>query len=410
MLNKKFFITCYILVMVLVGPVFINAQTIAIHPLKGEPYEVAVMYAEVLQNTLIATPDWSIFVIVEDDNWPGDVPPGGFSAILCPRPSITGGAPYALTGEVADDPEYYGSYRLRLYFWDMSTESLLAMDELTAPDKSTCEMIMPLLLDNLLPAARTAAVPVSAPPVVAAAPTPTPGPAPAPSAASFDPSRWRYIGPPNSGRRTTPVDNPEEWIYFGPDGPKWLNLGIRIGGGSSQWYYDFGAANTLGNDNVSEFWNANVALQASLNISRFFAIQTEANFSADIGNYSYFDGGSGLMEDRVFWDFALTIPLLFRFNLIGSHLRAGIFAGPHVYLSLASVDGEALGDLGIFEPDLPGFTFGLSIGWRLGPGNIFLDGRFEYDGLWYNQGRDPVFFRNSFKVNLGYEWTLINKR
>jgi len=391
-MHKKIFIACFVLLAVLAGPVFVDAQTIALHPLKGEPFEIAVMYAEVLQNALRNSAGWQLFVIVEDENWPGDVPPGGFSAILCPRPSITGGAPYAMTGEVSTDPEYWGSYRLRLYFWNMNDESLIAMDELTAPDKSTCEMIMPLLLDNILPIAKRPAP---------AAPAPT-------SSAAFDPGRWLYIGPSNSGRRTNPMDNPEEWVYLGPEGAKWLSLGARAGGGSSMWYYDLGVPNALGNDNVSEFWNMNGALHAALNLSRFFAIQTELNFSADFGKYA--DGSSGVIEEKTFANMSMIIPLLLRFNLIGSHLRAGIFAGVHFNIPLAVIEGEALGDYANFKPDIPGFTFGLNIGWRLGPGNIFMDGRFEYDGLWFNYGRDPVYFRNSFKVNLGYEWAILDKR
>ena len=59
---------------------------------------------------------------------------------------------------------------------------------------------------------------------------------------------------------------------------------------------------------------------------------------------------------------------------------------------------------------MPGYTFGMSVGWKVGPGFLFLDGRFEYDGLWYNYGRDPVYYRNAFRLGVGYEWGILEKR
>jgi hypothetical protein len=159
------------------------------------------------------------------------------------------------------------------------------------------------------------------------------------------------------------------------------------------------------NNNVTDFWNANAAIQFSLHLARFFDIQTEANFAADLGKVSI--GGD---EPALFSNFSLTVPLLLKLNFQGGRLKTGLYAGAYYYLPLFQINGEALGAYGEFKPDLPGFTFGASIGWKAGSGYLFVDGRFEYDGLWYNYGRDPVYFRNSFKANIGYEWGLGNKK
>ena len=388
MLHKRSVTACCALTLFFAGTVFSAAETVALHPLKGELYEIAEVYFGILQEALLkASGSWSVYVISEDEDWPDDIPPGGFSAFLCPRPTITGGSPYAFTGEVAEDPDYDGHYRLRLYFWDMQNERMLAMDELTAPDPATCEQIMPLLLDNLF--------------IMAGQAPPAGAPKRSGSSSmgsSWDPARWIYVGPANSGRRTTPTDNPEEWIYLGPERDKWWNLGLRGGGGSSQWFYNLKKGSI--HNSVSDFWNVNAALQLAFNFTRWFAIQTEANFAADIGMLE--DGTSS-------WSWSMTVPVLLRVNLIGSHLRAGLYAGAYYYLPLAVTNGGLVDGNAEYKPDLPGVTFGISVGWKAGAGNIFLDGRFEYDGLWYDRGRDPVYYRNSFKMNIGYEWGLGNK-
>jgi hypothetical protein len=207
MLRKKFLIPCFVIALFFAAvPVF--AEIIALHPLKGEPYQIADQFFDVLQQALAQAPgDWTIYTInLNDPKWPGDVPPGGFSPTMCPSPSITRGAPYVITGEVSEDPEYYNSYRMRLYLWRTEDFKLLAIDELTAPDRFTCEMVMPLLLDNMLPAIEREAFPA-----VSAKATPSPARGPA-----WDPNRWLYAGPKSRNQKSNPVDVPEEWIYRGP--------------------------------------------------------------------------------------------------------------------------------------------------------------------------------------------------
>jgi hypothetical protein len=300
---------------------------------------------------------------------------------------------------VATDPEYFGSYRMRLYLWRMEDAKLLIMDELTAPDVAACEEYLPMLLDIMMPAALEAANLAEAykegngnDGINGSNGSTGRGTTP-----YWDPARWVYTGAAANTQRSNPVDMPDEWIYIGPEPQKWLYLGARGGGGYSQWYNnpDYNPSKS-----ISDYWSANIAAQLSVHIFRFFDIQTEANFALDVGSY-----GVGSSGKATFSSLSLTVPLLLKLNLQGSHLKTDIYAGPHIYIPLAQ---ENEGDFGKFEPKVPGITVGASVGWKLGPGYLFLDGRFEYDSRWSEKA--PVYYRNSFKANVGYEWGLLQKK
>jgi len=404
MLRKKLIISCLALALFLSAlPAFSAGETIALHPLKGGPYAIVNMCFDVLYKSLLKVPGSYVIYVITEDDWPPDIPPGGFPAILCPRPSITRGASYVFTGEVAEDTEYYGSYRLRLYLWNMKTERIVYMDELTTPDRATCEIIMPMLLENMM-----SFIGKEQPASAAVVQQPARPTGSGSSASSWDPSRWMYVGPKGPGQKTNPVDNPDQWVYMGPEREKWLYLGLRGGAGSSQWMYDMSLAPGLTN-NVTDYWSANAAFQLSFHLARFFDIQTEANASADFGPYG--DASSGTVKNGgVFVNYSMTVPLLLKLSLRGSHLKVDLFGGAYLYFPLGQTNGAALGSYGEYKPDWPGLTFGVSAGWKTGPGYFFLDGRFEYDGLWYNKGRDVVYYRNTFKMNAGYEIGIITKK
>ena len=407
---KKPRLPCFVLMLLLAGFSLPAEEIIALHPFKGEPKEIADEFFDVLFNELLHVPVQYIAFPISLDDLPPDIPPGGFPANICPSPEITHDASYTITGEFYADLDYADSYRVRLYLWDMALRRLLIMDELTAADRETCEYRMPYMLNWLLSwidrdklAAPDPGVEERSWVLGEAAAPPEP-----PPAAPWDSSRWAYIGP-KGGEGTTALDNPDQWVYLGPEPEKWLHLGLRGGAGYSQWFYKPDPGRAPGSRDTANFWNANAALQAAFHITRFLDIQTEVNVASDFGSVANIIDGSAEGNGTAFaW--SLTVPLLLRLGLRGSHLKAGVFGGAHLYLPLGTTNGDSLGDYFDYRPDQPGFTFGLNIGWKLGPGYLFLDGRFEYDGNWYNKDKGPVYYRNSIKVNTGYEFGLFNKK
>ena len=425
---KKMFL-CLLFTVFLAGFSITSAQgqSIALHPFQGNNRVIAEVFFDVLISELYAAPvAYSIYYIDLED-LPPDVPAGGFPAHVCPSPSLTKGASYAITGEINDDPYFSGSYRLRLYLWEMSENHLLTYDELTARDRGSCQEQMSYLLPWILSwigKEKTDGMdvveiePYTAPEpprieepaknenlvrVAEAQPLPQIQPA-------WDPSRWLYIGPKGSEAKAgTPADNTDQWVYLGPETEKWLYLGVRGGMGTSQWYFDPSLTASYGNQDITSFSNANLSLQLSLHVLRFFDIQTETSFNADFGSLANVTSGS-LKQEGLFVNWSLTVPLLVKLNLRGSHLRAGIFGGVYLYLPLWQTNSDKLGVYFDYKPDLPGIVLGMSLGWKLGPGSLFLDSRFEYDGRWFSSHKDQFYYRNMVKFNIGYEMGFIQKK
>ena len=403
-------LSCFML-MLLVTVLPADETTIALHPFKGGPEDIAKSFFDVLFYTVMDDPaSYTVYSITLKDHT-ADIPDGGFPANICPSPSITAGASYVITGEVDWDPDYLNSYRLRLYLWGMDDSRLLAIDEMTAAGRESCEALMPNLLAWLLswigtdkPAQVEPIMIVQEPIMIVQESVRISEERPV--TASWDSTRWIYIGPKGSGERSTAVENPEQWVYMGPEREQWLHLGLRAGMGSSQWYYNLDNNKAKG---IINFWNASVALQAAVHIVRFLDIQTEVNVAADFGTVGI-DSPGGMEEGGVAASWSMTVPLLVRLNLRGSHLKAGIFAGPYLYLPLGTSNGDSLGDYLDYRPNQPGVTFGLNLGWRVGPGNLFLDGRFDYDGKWFSDDKELAYYRNSVKISTGYEFGFINKK
>ena len=77
-----------------------------------------------------------------------DIPAEGFPPFVSPSLSQTGGAPYALTGNVQLNP-ITGQWHMRLFLWQMSDSRLLFSDEIAASDRQTVAAILPFMLEWL---------------------------------------------------------------------------------------------------------------------------------------------------------------------------------------------------------------------------------------------------------------------
>ena len=346
-------------------PVLGAQEQIALHPFFGpeEAESIATASFQRIQRDFINLAEGKYMGFVINLSFlPQDVPEGGFPPWICPSPSITGGSPYAITGEVTPDQDNPDEFRLRLYLWRMEGARLLGSDEMTITGPDDLDNL-PFFMEWVL--------------------------------------SWIEEDEP-----------PEPVVIYIDSGPvpyqqRWLYLGLRGGGGYSQWAYDLGGNYA---DEISRFMSANVSFQAALRLMQYFEIQSEVNLVSDI-NINAVDKLEPKSKEGTYVSFNLKIPLLAKLVFQGDHLKAGIFGGAYLYIPLTQMGNNVSKDYYKYSPTPPGFLFGLSIGWRLGPGNLFLDGRLEHDGRWGQRSHyNEIYYRNSVRFNIGYELGFFPKR
>ena len=324
-------------------------EIIALHPFKGpaEGEAITGLFFERIEQELPNAGGGNFRGFpINLAQLPPDVPPGGFPPWICTSPSVTGTSAFAITGEAAPDQYFEGAFRMRLYLWRMEDARLLGSDELTVMGPDDLEPLVGFL-DWVL--------------------------------------SWieSDVSPENIA--TVGIG------YLSPYHQSWLYLGLRGGGGYSRWIYDY--------RDVTEMASANIALQASFYFTRFFAVHTELNLLSD------FRMGQGF-----FMSLNLNIPVMLKLVFIGERVKAGVFGGVYFHLPLTQLGNNVFVTYYDYQADFPGFVFGLSVGWRLGPGNLFFDGRFEYDRHWFNTELKRINSRDSVRFNIGYEIGLFRKR
>ena len=337
----------------------LQAQDIvALHPFRGTPETSAIanQFFQRMQQELpgIASGAYRGFPI-DLSRLPPDVPEGGFPPWICPSPSITGAAAFAITGEAGLDPDFPDATRVRLYLWMLDGARLLGSDEMTVFDSGDLNGI-PGFLEWVMSWIRE-----------------------------------------DAEAEAEVVYIYEQGEYFQQ---YWLNLGLRGGGGYSRWTYDH--RENMTTHEVSSLASANIALQTALHFSRFFALQPEAELVYDFRLL-----GS---DDDSFSALSLNVPVLLKLMLQGEKVVAGIFGGVYLHVPLSQEGEYDIREYFEYKADFPGIVFGLSAGWRVGSGNLFIDGRFKYDGHWFDEELERINYRNSIRLNIGYEIGLIRKR
>jgi hypothetical protein len=70
-----------------------------------------------------------------------------------------------------------------------------------------------------------------------------------------------------------------------------------------------------------------------------------------------------------FWH--LTVPLLFKFPFQNDPIKASFYLGPYLSFPMPWADPPYDPDTDFYK--LIGINYGVSIGWKLGPGYFFLD-------------------------------------
>jgi hypothetical protein len=355
MKNKTIATVCFAFMLCVAFPSIIAAQTIALHPLKGDSPEVAKRVFDEMVQALFGLPTPYIpYQINLEDDETLDISTGGLPAYICPQPILTKGAPYAITGEVLSISD--SVHTIRLYLWDMSSRVVLISDALIVDtDEDEAKNLSHLLAWML-----------------------------------------SWIDREKPAVTSEPVAEPEYWLSFG----------TRLGGGDSSWYFNTLDHNFNKKEYVTHFLNGNFALTGTVHLLPWLALQAEVNFSIDFSQPWNTEATEGFLVSSY-----LTIPLLVRFNWRSGNLMTSIYPGVYFYLPLFKTENENLGSRFDYKPNPPGFFFGGSIGWKLGPGYLFVDGRFEYDGVyWETPPSDRAFYRNMVKLGVGYEMSFVKKK
>jgi hypothetical protein len=335
-------------------------ETIAVHPLNDNTdTPMSAIFIEELIKAIPGVPGFAgvyrPYTIDLVNNRPADVPPGGFPPYICPSPSLTAGAAYAITTEIGENKDSPGEYWMRLYLWQMGTGRLLASDMINATDRASCAASYPYVLGYLY--------------------------------SIIDENNQLVVQSPGSPQQA----EQSQTVYRPTSRPRpvqnWLNLGLHGGAGNSTW---FDSATEI----TSSYLNVNAAFQVGVNLLSHLTIQAEANLNIHYDFASF---------DTNFWQ--MTVPLLFKFPFQYDPLKASIYLGP--YLSFPLPMGKSPYDDTDFYK-LLGISYGVSVGWKLGPGYFFIDGRFSHllffsdDGIKYPS--------NAAVFSIGYEIDIIRKR
>jgi hypothetical protein len=304
---------------------------------------------------------------VDMNNLPPDVPPGGFPPYVCPSPSMTKDAPYALTGEITsgDDGDH-----VRMYLWEMANNRLLFSDELVALDKDQFQGTLPSMLEWLFSWIGD----------------------PAQAAESGGPA----AGSPGAGTR---VDD------------KWLYLGLRAG--PAFGFYARAEGTPFTEQAVTNFGNLNAAFQASVQLLSFLSVQTEVVFATDFAPFRWLDKTDPTqisLRGNALSSYSLMIPLLLKYTYRQPRYYGAAFAGLYAAMPLGEMETKS----GNFKYSLDtpaGYVLGIGTGMRAGPGFLFLDIRWSADlGQTCDNKGDPLYKRSMVSIGIGYELGLINKK
>jgi hypothetical protein len=319
--------------------------------------------------------------IVDMTNLPEDVPEGGFPPYVCPSPSLTKTAPYALTGELIFDDES-SLYHLRLYLWEMANTRLVFTDESTGRDRGEFEIYLPSLLEWLF----------------SWLDTPREGG-----------GEWYDYSDPSLSEQPETGSWPEE---------KWLYLGLRVG--PSVRFYARKTANPFAENNVYNFLNITAGLQATYQFLPFLGVQMEALFTSDYAPYSAIDSTTNAstnittikVDSDPFISYSLMFPLALKYTYRQSRLFASALAGIYLSLPLGDMQNKTLGGRFGYSMNLPlGYTVGINVGTKLGPGSLFLDLRWAADiGETQKDSGDLIYKRSMVTISIGYELGFFTKK
>ena len=342
-----------------------HPKAVALLPFWGDDADAIAEFGDEVYLAMTALEGFRP-VLIDMDDPPPDVPRGGFPPFVSPSPSLTGDAPFAITGSVFVDPAS-GLRHLRLYLWEVSDYSPIFTDKMLAPDRGTVAAFLPIMLRWLF-----SWIPGEDPEAVVV------------------PQQIMVEGQQVIVYRDQ-VPVPNNRLYFG----------LRAGGNAQIF------------DPRLEVWSADSLDFNLINISAAF--QTHLQFLPFRLNPGFLFLGLQL-EGIATWDFdneafSLTIPALLRITARRGTSSFFLLGGPYFLLPMGSDPGITFNeDEGIGPFAGWGYTFGFGMGNRVGRGNLFMELRWSHD-LVTNIVNDMGYFRRSaVSVSVGYDFGFFERR
>jgi hypothetical protein len=202
----------------------------------------------------------------------------------------------------------------------------------------------------------------------------------------------------------------------------WLYAGLR-GGGSFRFY-------TLP-ELIKDYHTGipdlsyEAALHAAFRFLPFMSVQAEAVFTQDRARFQgpeYYKSGDEswfVFYTDSYTSTSLQFPLTLKFPLVFDPYIISPFGGVYVTLPLGKTalrSNRAAGKSGDLDYDLTGYlgyTTGVDLGMRLGPGILFLDARYGGDfgetAIHLEDGNTLSYTRSMLSLSVGYELALIRK-
>ncbi|MDR3303481.1 MAG: hypothetical protein LBS86_03630 [Treponema sp.] len=202
---------------------------------------------------------------------------------------------------------------------------------------------------------------------------------------------------------------------------KWLFLGLR--GGFSLLPYTL--ADDLSPDNgissLDTSFSYDGALQIGVQLTSFLAIQAEALVTWEKVSYSgeYLYTGyynTNLSYSASFTSLSLLTPVLLKLTARPGNVLLSLFGGGYYAIPLGQMtyDSSEYGEAS-YDYSIPfGWMAGVNLGFKLGPGALFLDARYTgalgFTSISDGQGTRQVYKRTPLSFSIGYEIGLINRR
>ena len=333
------------------APIWLYAQAgirraVAIIPFWGEDESIVEQFGDELLFGVSSMKDFAPWPI-DMTRLPPDVPQGGFPPFVCPSPSLTRGAPYAITGELTLDREME-QWHLRLYLWQMSDNRLLFSDELTAYDKDDCAGSLPGMLE------------------------------------------WIFSWIP-SGEPVRTGSGHSRVVYFAATEPlKWLYAGVR--GGGALHIHTSPISDGLAEAFLGSYYeNFNIAAHANVQFLGALGLQLEAVYTMDFEP----DGQTS----------SFLFPGLLRYSYRRGTMVVSAMGGGYLGVPLGRMKDEYF-----YHPlgNLIGWTAGINFGNKVGPGYVYLDIRWWTDVTDTAKreapgGGEAGYLRNMLTLCIGYE-------
>jgi hypothetical protein len=199
----------------------------------------------------------------------------------------------------------------------------------------------------------------------------------------------------------------------------WLYLGFRAGYSGRTYVKPSSVDLYIESKTVGSSFE--VGVQASFQPLSFLAIQAEGLFTMDNSPFRAYvrpgDIGNYNLVSHEYRSFSLMFPVVLKGTFRPNRFLIAPLAGVYfiVPMGTMTIPESATSDYS-YVPSM-GFTAGIQLGMKLGPGNIFVDTRYAADlgdvelAAPFNGDKGKALYRRSMvSVSLGYEWGFFKKK